>query len=149
MRKGELSNEVLPKVYVVFEDLIGSLTTPKDRLSFQVLMKRRKWEEAVNLFDISLYSKQSLVNIHWIHNFRVDVVTFLDKNLVPAIRGVLDKRSLLFGDVLYYKVPELSASLTMDPSILAVLDPDPARYLTWGGRGRYCTRNHLDYMKLL
>lgn len=149
MRKGELSNQPLPKVYVVFEDLIGSLVSPKDRLSFQVLMKRKKWEEAINLFTLSTSSSQGIMNLHWNHSFRVDVVTFLDKNLVPAIRQRLDSRNLLFGDVVYYDVPELLATMTMDPSILTIFDPEPSRVLTWGSRGRYCTKDQLDYMRLL
>jgi hypothetical protein len=61
----------------------------------------------------------------------------------------MDSRNLLFGDVHYYDTETLMADLTYDPAIIAVLDPDPTRILTWGSKGRYCDSTQFNLINLL
>lgn len=149
MRRGELSSETLPRVYVVFENLIGLLPNAKDRIAEQVARKRKKWEQAADYYQLNIKTSQGIRDLYWRQHFRVDVITFIDPGFVSAIRDKLDSRNLLFGDVHYYDKELLLADLTYDPAIIAVLDPDPQRILTWGGKGRYCPAEKFDLMQLL
>lgn len=149
MRKGELSSETLPRVYVVFENLIGLLPNTKDKLAEQLARKRKKWEQAADYYQLNINTAQGIRDLYWRQHFRVDVITFIDPGFVSAIRDKLDGRNLLFGDVHYYDKELLLADLTYDPAIIAVLDPDPSRILTWGSKGRYCDSSKFNLMQLL
>ena len=149
MLKGELSSETLPRVYVVFENLIGLLPNAKDRTAELLARKRKKWEQAIDYYQLNIKTSQGLRDLYWRQHFRVDVITFIDPGFVSAIRDKLNSRSLLFGDVHYYDTELLLADLTYDPAILAVLDPDPKHVLLWGSKGRYCASDQFNLINLL
>jgi len=147
--KGELSSETLPRVYVVFENLIGLLPNAKDRTAELLARKRKKWEQAIDYYQLNIKTSQGLRDLYWRQHFRVDVITFIDPGFVSAIRDKLNSRNLLFGDVHYYDTELLLADLTYDPAILAVLDPDPKHVLLWGSKGRYCSSDQFNLINLL
>jgi hypothetical protein len=149
MLRGELSNETLPRVYIVFENLIGLLPDTKSKVAYNLAVKRKKWEQAIEYFQLNIQTSQGMRDLYWRRNFRVDVITFIDPAFVSAIRDKLDGRNLLFGDVHYYDTEMLLADLTYDPAVLAVLDPDPKRQLTWGSKGRYCSSEQLNLLNLI
>lgn len=149
MRKGELSSETLPRVYVVFEHLIGLLESPTDRIAEKLARKRKKWEQAADYYQLNIHTAQGIRDLYWRQRFRVDVVTFIDPGFVSAIRNKLDSRNLLFGDVHYYDQETLMADLTYDPAVIAVLDPDPSRILTWGSKGKYCSSDQINLLNLI
>jgi hypothetical protein len=98
---------------------------------------------------LNINTSQGMRDLYWRHRFRVDVITFIDPAFVSAIRKRLDSRSLLFGDVHYYDTDSLLADITYDPSVLGILDPDPSRILTWGGKGRFCTPAQFNLFNLI
>jgi hypothetical protein len=149
MLKGELSSETLPRVYVVFEGLIGLLSNTKDRTAEILARKRKKWDQAADCYQLNIQTSQGIRDLYWVRHFRVDVITFIDPGFVSAIRNKLDSRNLLFGDVHYYDTDSLMADLTYDPAVLAVLDPEPNRILTWGSKGRYCSAEQLNLLQLI
>ena len=149
MRRGELSSETLPRVYVVFEGLVGLLPDTKSRTLEAVARKRKKWQQAADYYQLNINASQGMRDLYWRHRFRVDVITFIDPAMVSAIRDRLDSRSLLFGDVHYFDTDMLLSEIKYDPAILGILDPDPARILTWGSKGRYCTPAQFNLMSIL
>jgi len=149
LRRGELSNEVLPRVLIVFENLIGLLPDTKSRIAEQLARKRKKWEQAADYYQLNINTSQGIRDLYWRQHFRIDVVTFIDPGFVSAVRNKLDSRNLLFGDVVYYDIESLLADLTYDPAIIAVMDPDPAHMLLWGSKGRYVSSDQLNLMSIL
>jgi len=147
--KGELSSETLPRVYVVFENLIGLLPDTKTKTLEALARKRKKWEQAADYYQLNIKTSQGIRDLYWRQHFRVDVITFIDPGFVSAIRGKLNGRNLLFGDVHYYDTELLLADLTYDPAIIAVLDPDPKHVLLWGSKGRYCDSSQFNLINLL
>lgn len=149
MRKGELSNEVLPRILLVFEDLVASLPDAKAKLYYTTAVKRKKWAQAISYYELNVRPSVGIRDLYWRHHYRVDVITFTDPNFVDPIRDKLDAENMFFGGVHYYTTAKLLGDLTYDPSIRAVFDPDPSRILTWGGKGRYSTRDTLDLASIL
>lgn len=149
MRRGELSNSVVPRVYVVFENLIGVLPDARTRTLEAVARKRKKWQQAVDYYQLSRNTSQGIRDLHNRRDFRIDVITFVDPGFVEPIQKKLDSRNLFFGGVHYHTLETLLDDLTYDTSILRVLDPDPAHKLTYGGKGRYCTSSDLDLFNIL
>lgn len=148
MRRGELSNQVLPRVYIVFEGLIGTLPDAKTRALEAVARKRKKWQQAVDYYDLSIKTSQGIRDLHR-RDFRVDVITFVDPNFVEPIRNKLDSRNLFFGGIHYFTVETLLDDLTYDSSVRTVFDPDPSHRLTWGSKGRTLTPQDLNLYALL
>lgn len=149
MRKGELSNEVLPRIYIVFEGLVGVLPDTKSKALEALARKRKQWDKAVGHYVLNEPTKQGLRDVYFRYNFRVDVLTFHGQGFADAVVDKLNSKNLLFGGVQAYDEGELLHDLTYDRSILAVLDPDPSRMLRWGSKGKYCTPEQLDLMKLI
>jgi hypothetical protein len=149
VRHGELSNVRLPRAYVVFEDLVGLLPDAKSKIAFNLAAKRKKWEQAAAYYQLNIKTSQGMRDLYFNRNFQVDVITFIDPAFVIPMRDKLDERNLLFGGVHYYDKVDLLGDLTYDPSILAVLDPDPSRVLTWGSKGRYCSSAQLNLLNLI
>lgn len=150
MLKGELSSEILPRVYVVFENLIGVLPGTKDRIAEQLARKRQKWEQAADYYQLNISTSQGIRDLYWRQRFRVDIVTFIHYNMVSPIRDKLDSRNLLFGDVVYFETPaDLAHEMVYDTSILAILDPSPENILVYGSKGRLVTPSEINLMGLL
>lgn len=149
MRKGELSNQRLPRALIVFENLVGILPNAQSKVAFNLAVKRKKWEQAAAYFQLNIQTSQGMRDLYFNRNFNVEVITFIDPAFVIPMRDKLDSRNLLFGGVSYYDTQELLGDLTYDPTILAVLDPDPQRTLTWGGKGRYCSSEQLNLLRLI
>lgn len=149
MMKGELSTSVLPRIYIVFEGLVGILPDTKSKALEALHRKRKDWKKAANQYVLNEPTKQGLRDAYFRYNFRVDVLTFHGADFADAVRDRLDQKSLLFGDVVAYDQGELLHELTYDRSIMAVLDPAPERMLTWGSKGRLCSPEQLNLMGLI
>lgn len=150
MRRGELSNEVLPRVYLVFEGLLGILPDTKTKTLELLARKRKKYKEAASYYQLNIPTSGGMRDLYWRHRFRVDVITFIDPAFVSPVRNRLDSKNLLFGDVHYYSGPqELAMDMVYDQSILGVLDPDPKNALAYGSKGRYCSPTQLDLLRIL
>jgi len=150
VRRGELSNEVLPRLFIVFEGLVGILPDTKAKTLESVARKRKKWAQAVDYYLLNTGSTvRGMRDLYWRHRFRVDVITFIDPAFVIPVQNKLDSHNLRFGDVHFYDRGTLLDDLTYDPSIIRVLDPDPMRSLAWGGKGSYCDPSQLDLMRLI
>jgi hypothetical protein len=149
MRRGELSNQVLPRLYIVFEGLVGILPDTKSKALEALHRKRKQWDKAANQYILSEPTKQGMRDVYFRYDFRIDILTFHGADFADAVRDKLNQKNLLFGDVVAYDQQELLHELTYDRSILAVLDPAPERMLTWGGKGRYCTPEQLNLMGLI
>lgn len=149
MMKGELSNTVLPRVYIVFEGLVGVLPDTKSKALEALHRKRKQWDKAANQYVLTPNTSQGMRDMYWRYNFRVDILTFHGADFADAVRDRLDQRNLLFGDVVSFEEQELLHELTYDRSILAVLDPAPERMLRWGSKGRHVTPDQLNLMQLI
>jgi hypothetical protein len=149
MRRGELSTSTVPRVYVVFENLLGILPDSRTKALEAIARKRRKWKQAVDYYQINRPTSQGIRDLYGRHDLKVNVITFIDPGFVDPIQEKLDSKNLFFGGVYYFTMESLLDDLTYDPSIKAVYDPDPSHALTYGSRGKYCTTQDLDLMKLI
>lgn len=149
MQKGELSNAVTPRVYIVFENLIGLLPNAKDRTAELLARKRKKWKQAADYYQLNVKTSQGIRDLYWRQRFTVDVITFIDPGFVSALRDKLDSRNLFFGEVHYYDEDLLMTDVTYDPGIIAVLDPDPRRALRLGSKGRHCTAEQFNLINIV
>ena len=141
MQKGDISNEVVPRLLIVFEGLLGVLDTPKDRAAELLARKAHRWKSVLAAYTINEMLARHVWDIVWRKNFSVDVVTFLGDDFADLLQERLDKENLPIGRIRSTTSDKLSRELAYDPSVIAVYDPDPSHRFTYGGKTRIMDPN--------
>jgi hypothetical protein len=136
VEKGNISNEVVPRLLIVFEGLIGLLPTPAALAKEAAYRKTHRWKRAVNCYEINEVMAKHIWDLTWRKNFSIDVVTFMGSDFAAELRNRLDDERLPLGTVRSSTPGLLSRELAYDPSVFAVYDPDPTHVFTYGGKGR-------------
>lgn len=137
MKDGDISNEVVPRLLVVWEGLIA--LPPKEKGGMATWFRARqsgKRRATINSFDLNEVMAAHIWDITWRHRFSVDVVTFLGDEYVDHIERWCDDNDLPIGNVTATTPEKLARKLAYMPSVFAVYDPEPERRYTYGGKGR-------------
>lgn len=137
MEKGDISNEVSPRLVVVFEGLIASLPEgAKARAQYDSLVKKEKWSEALALFEINELMAKHVLDLVWRQRFTVDVVTFIGPEMAELIEKRMDDEGIPIGRVFHTSSVLLGRSVAYRPDIAVIYDPDPSHRFTYGSKGR-------------
>lgn len=136
MQKGDISNQITPRLLVVFEGLLGILDGPKARAKEATARKMHRWKHAVNQYELNDIVARHIWDVTWRKHYSVDVVTFLGVDFALALQDYLDEHQLPVGHIRSSTPDRLARELSYDPSVLAVYDPDPSHVFTYGGKGR-------------
>lgn len=145
MQGGDISNIVSPRLLVVWEGLIGVLPDAKVKARADKALRRGKWADVVQPYVENRPATILLRDIWMRSSVGVDVVTYLPIACVPFIRDWSDDRNVLTANTYAYVDPEtLARELAYMPHVVGVIDPDPARQLTYGSKGRCVDPSSLD-----
>lgn len=139
MRGGDLANEVVPRLGLVFED---ALAFTIDRGGFEKDMKRKRYADAIDRWDINPMMAHKIWDVYKRLNWRVDVITFLDEREVfgDFLFGRLsDLEELPIAHVIATTPDKLARKLEYIPDLARIYDPDKTRTLRWGTKGRHIT----------
>lgn len=141
MRNGDLSNEVVPRLVLVFEGALGFMPT-EDWQKFDRSIRRKRWDDAAALWQINPLMAVRLWDITMRLSFTVDIVTFAGPEpFGEALEYRLqDVEDLPVGRAWATRPGLLARKIAYMPDLFRVYDPDPTRVLTWGGKGRIITR---------
>lgn len=135
MEGGDISNEVPPRFYFVFEGLIGRVP-PKEQRRYDRLCKLRRWEKAAALWEIDDVALSYMWDMAWRHHFQVDVVTFVEEH--EALRDRLDEEGIPYGHLRHYASPDsLAMRLAYMPYVTRIYYAYPERPFVFGDRGVY------------
>ena len=134
MQKGDISNEVVPRLLVVFEGLLGVLDNPKDRAAELLARKAHRWKAVLNAYTINPELAKHIWHMVWQKNYSLDVVTFLGDDFADLLQERLDKENLPIGRIRSTTPDRLSRELAYDPSVIAVYDPDPSHRFKYGSK---------------
>lgn len=131
MEKGDISNEVAPRLLMVWEGLIAM--PPKEPA------KQRRFSRAK--VDLLTYTVNEAVGKHiWDLTYRrhlsVDVATFLDKERLSDVEEWIEYHDLPLGNVIATTPARLSRQLAFMPTVAAIYDPNPDNVFMYGGKGR-------------
>ncbi len=135
MIKGNLSNSPTPKLLLVFEGGLASLS-PEEEQAFEKLCRRGKWDQAIRRYKINDLMAKKIMWLLWYKNTRIDLVTFLGDDLAGEIKDYVDDENVPCTNV-YSSTPErLARKIAFMPEVFAVYDPNPDHALTYGRKGR-------------
>lgn len=134
MRNGDLSNEPAPRIYVVFDEAIGSVPEKQKEL-FSRLVGEGKNSEAMDLIDLN----SSILNrIGWLSvrkNVNIYLVTWLTQGMAQEIEEVIGETCPIRG-CLSLTYGQLARMTAQDDSVTGIYDPDPMHALSYGAKGR-------------
>lgn len=135
MKHGDLSNEVIPRIVIVFEGALGFIMDENDR-GYRKLVKKEKWDEAIKYWKLNqsalgkiwyLFAKKSVV---------VDVCTWMPEGMANAIADELDANHIPVQSVWSSRPDILARELAYLPDIALIYDPDEDHVFSYGRKGR-------------
>lgn len=143
MQGGDISNEVSPRLVVVWEGMLGIPTEQPAAIKTwarkigrnkEALLKR-----AVAEFEINEPLAKVIWDTVWRHQYSVDVVTYLGDPFARALEKRLDDENLPIGRV-WAAVPHLLArEIAYMPDLAAIFDNE--NYMVYGSKGRTLPAN--------
>lgn len=135
MQDGDISNEVAPRYLCIFEGLIGVLPDKVTERKHRLYVKSHAWGRAARCWRFDSYVEKRF----WDMSFRLvrtlDIITFLDEAEADLIKERLDARGWPYGNFWATTEEALLHELLPNPSVLGVIDPDPAHALRYGAKG--------------
>lgn len=129
MQGGDITNETGPRIYVIFEDLVG-LLTGKDRIKHFRDVRRRDWAKAASRWLVN----QPVIDALWALHHDLVLVTYLPAEEAEALGDLVHGGSWPFCEYENLTIREM-ALRAINPGTLAVIDGDPGRWLTYGRKG--------------
>lgn len=136
MEGGDISNHILPKSLVVWENLIGIPPNTPLRMRSQLFGRVGKWEIAVNSYRPNSLAVAELIRVTYGGGRNVDLVTFLPKEAEHYVQVWLETWNIP-GRVEATTPTELARNIVYWPNVVRIYDPDESHGFTYGGRGRH------------
>lgn len=136
MQHGDISNEVAPRLVVVFEGLLGLLPDARTRGKEALARKMKRWKAAANTYEINELLAKHIWDTVWRHHYSVDVCTYLGEEMAEAIEERLDAEQLPVGRVFATEPQLLARKIALMPDVAAIFDPSTSHRFTYGSKGR-------------
>lgn len=134
MQNGDISNEVSPRLVLVYEGLLGLLPTPRARAGEALARKTHQWKRAAKAYEINEPLARVIWDTVWRYRYSVDVITYLGEDFADAVEARLDDEGLPVGRVWADSPQRLARRLALMPDVAAVYDNE--NHLIYGSKGR-------------
>jgi hypothetical protein len=145
MQGGDIGNTVVPRLVIVFENLLGLHPTKASEAKFGSYMRFKRYKRAVDTFEINEQLARRIWDITVRMNFSVDLVTHLGGTaFAEALQERIDGENLPLGHIWYEDSTQLARNLAYRIDIAAVFFADPRYTLTYGSKGRLISASHPD-----
>lgn len=137
MQGGDISNQVVARIVIVWDNLLGILPSKPAEAKFTAYMRFKRWKKAVGSFEINEHLARGIWDLTWRYDFSVDVVTFLGgDDFAEEVEHRLDREGLPIGHVWFETPDSLARSLAYRPNVACVIHANPHHQLTFGSKGR-------------
>jgi hypothetical protein len=138
---GDISNQVLPRIGIVWEGLLA--LRPKSFTAFTA-SRRNRWKKIVDGHEPNRLALSSLTRLHHRGTYGVDAITFMPEGAAPHIEDWLSEHQVLVN-LIVTTPDDLAKDLVYWPHVLKVYDPDPNHSLRYGGKGRHANPTSPDF----
>lgn len=135
MQGGDISNEVSPRLVIVWEHLLGLLPTKTHEAKVSTYLKFKRYSRAAEVFELNEMLASRIWDVTWRLKYSVDVVTWIP-NFADAVRDRIEHEDLPIGHVTSENPNALARKLAYLPHLAAIYDPNPEHQFTFGSRGR-------------
>lgn len=135
MLNGDLSNQVSARILLVFEGALGFCT---DEKRFSKAASRGNWERAIGYWELNELMMRRILWLFHKKDVHTEVVTFLE-GFGDEIAELLETHDLPVHRVWSTTPEHLGRQIAYMPDLACVYDPEPQRWLMYGGKGRFLT----------
>lgn len=149
MEQGNISNEVSPRLLIVWENLLGLLPSKQHEVKARAYLKIKRHKAAVNTFVLNEELARRIWDITWRLKYSVDVITWIGPDFATALSARIDREDLPIGHVTYEDSQQFARKLAYLQHVAAIYDPDPSHRFTWGSRGRIVSPHRPDLIGVL
>jgi hypothetical protein len=137
VERGDISNLVVPRIVIVFDNYLGILPTKAAEAKFGTYIRFKRWKKASRQFVLNAPVSQQIWDLTWRSKFSVDVVTHLGgEEFGDAIQEWVDRYSLPVGHVWFEEADSLARSLAYRPDIACVITTNHHHQFKFGSKGR-------------
>jgi hypothetical protein len=136
LQNGDLSSHVAPKLLLVYEGALGFCTDTK---KYDKAASRHQWEKAWQHWELNELMVRQILWLFHKKDVRTEVVTFLHRDFATELRHQLDEMDLPVHRVWSTTPESLGRQIAYMPDLACVYDPEPERWLMYGGKGRLIT----------
>lgn len=135
MLNGDLSNKAAPRIYIVFDGLVSSVS-PEDKDEFLNLVEEGKYREAVFMMipDISIWNRIGYLSRN--KNVNIYIVTWMNQGMAEAIEEHMNDLMVPVRGCISTTPGYLARLTAQDETVAGIYDPDPDHVLTYGSKGR-------------
>jgi hypothetical protein len=139
MQGGDISNEVVPRLVIAYEGMLGLLPEKPDKYVTELVARKfgrraRMAQRTVDAYEINDALARVIWDTTWRHRYTVDVVTYLGEDAVAPLEARLDVEGLPIGRVWATTPDRLARRLPYMPDVAAVFDNE--HHLIYGSKGR-------------
>lgn len=134
MRNGELSSHVSPSILLIFEGAVGYCT---DARRYERAARRLDWEKALRYWDVTESVARRVLFLYHRKDVNFQLVTYLGEGAAHELAYWADRNGLPFQRVWDSTPRQLARDIVYMPEVAYVCDPEPQRWLTYGGKGRF------------
>lgn len=136
MQGGDLANDLVPRLVLVFENLVAVIPNSLNRVAYESFVRTKRWHRAFNLLAVNDPLARQMWHITWHLGYQLEVVTYLSEKAVEPAQQWIDEKDLPVHRVWYADPNKLARKIATMPDLAAIFDPDPAHQLTYGKKGR-------------
>ena len=139
MQKGpngiDLSNEIPPRMFFVFDGLVGVIPPAKVRYA-SVFRKMGWYDRLLKCYQMDDGALRRLHDLSWRQSWRIDCATFEPDGFCDVLSEEFNRRNLAVSNVYSYGNPlDLARALAYMPEVQYVIHADAQMPFTYGPRG--------------
>jgi|GEM_PF-4848041 len=141
MERGDISNQLYPRLLVEWENLLG---IPPHHVKFwkDPYRVRRKFglgKDPLSRWQLNELVATAITNRSWLDNQEYEVITLGPPDFAEALAEYLDRKSVPIRRVWSYEPDVLGRQLITMPYVAAVYTTNPQHALKYGRWGRLVT----------
>lgn len=140
MRGNDISNEVVPRLVIVWDGLLGVLPSKAAEAKASTYLRLKRWKKAVSLWEVNDHVGAQIWDLTWRSKYAVDLVTHTSgepfaEALAERLYG--PEGFTCLGQIWYEDPRVLARSLAHRPNVACVVHDNPQHVLLFGSKGRY------------
>jgi hypothetical protein len=144
MQGGDISNEVVPRLVIAYEGMLGVLPEKPEKYVTELVARKfgrraRQAKRTVDAYEINDALARVIWDTVWRFKYSVDVVTYLGDDAVEPLEARLDAEGLPIGRVWATTPERLARRLPYMPDVAAIFDNE--HHLIYGSKGRALPAN--------
>lgn len=139
MRDGDLSNEVVPRLLLVWEGAVAFCT---DEKKLQRYLGQFRWGKVVEQFAANDLMISKIWDVTKRQSLTVDIITYYPTEIRPRLEEWLEDEGVPFGACWSADPQVLARKLAHMPDVARVYDPDPQRAMAYGSKGIHLVSVH-------